>query len=139
MRTRSPPTSTGDGDLDLVLTSGGKVRIRKQTGLWTFESAQVVASGDARNVATPDIDGDGDIDLYVVRDGTQANKADILLRNRGTGVFDAFVVGASTTESFGKMAAAIDHDGDGRDAVLVVNSNDGSTVPGPLELMAPTP
>ena len=129
----------GDGDRDLVLTSGGRTRVRLQTAPWVFGAARVVATGEARNVATPDIDNDGDLDLYVVRDGTNPNLADLLLRNRGSGVFDAFVVGASTSQGFAKMAAAIDHDRDGRDAVLVVNSNDGRTVPGPLELMAPVP
>lgn len=128
----------GDHDRDLVLTSGGKTRMRLQIGLWQFGPAQIVATGEARNVATPDIDGDGDTDLYVVRDGTSPNQADLLLRNRGPGTFDAFTVAVSTSQGFAKMGAAIDHDGDGRDAVLVVNSNDGSTVPGPLELMAPT-
>ncbi len=127
----------GDRDRDLVLTSGGRTRVRLQTAAWTFGTAQIVASGEARNVATPDIDADGDVDLYVVRDGTNPNLADLLLRNRGAGTFDAFMVGASTSQGFAKMAAAIDHDGDGRHAVLVVNSNDGSAVPGPLELMAP--
>jgi len=127
----------GDRDRDLVLTSGGTTRVRLQTAAWTFGTAQIVASGEARNVATPDIDADGDVDLYVVRDGTNPNLADLLLRNRGAGTFEAFVVGASTSQGFAKMAAAIDHDGDGRHAVLVVNSNDGSSVPGPLELMAP--
>ena len=52
-----------------------------------------MATGEARNVATPDIDADGDLDLYVVRDGTNPNLADLLLRNRGSGTFDSFIVG----------------------------------------------
>jgi hypothetical protein len=126
-----------DGDLDLVLSSGGRTRVRLQTGTlgqWQFGPATLVAAGDIMSVATPDIDGDGDIDLYLVRKG-KPNRPDYLARNNGTGAFTTSVVGASTTVATAAMAQAIDPDGAGRDAVLVVNS-DSSNVPGPLELMA---
>ena len=82
----------GDDDRDLVLTTGGKTRVRLQTGVWEFGPARIVATGEARTVATPDIDDDGDIDLYVVRDGAGPNLPDVLLVNRGQGTFDASVV-----------------------------------------------
>ena len=126
-----------DGDLDLVLTSGTRTRVRLQTGApgqWQFGPAQLVAAGDIMSVATPDIDGDGDIDLYLVRKG-KPNQPDYLALNNGAGAFTTEVVGASTKVATAAMAQAIDPDGDRRDAVLVVNS-DSSNVPGPLELMA---
>jgi hypothetical protein len=126
-----------DGDLDLVLSSGGRTRVRPQTGLpgqWQFGPEMLVATGDIMSVATPDIDGDGDVDLYLLRKGTP-NLPDYLARNDGHGAFTLSVVGASTTVATATMAQAIDPDGDGRDAVLVVNS-DSSEVPGPLQLMA---
>ncbi len=131
---------SGDARLDLVLTRLGKTKVYIQTGWWAFGPAAQVASGGALRVATPDNDGDGDVDLYIVRDnlsGTPTlNESDLLLVNKGNGTFTSQIVSASTTVGYGKMGAAIDHDGDGRDAVLVVNSADGKSVPGPLELMA---
>jgi hypothetical protein len=62
----------------------------------------------------------------------------MLLRNRGSGQFDVYIVGASTKLGNGERGrvAAIDHDGDDIDGVLVVNAGGG--VAGPLQLMVPT-
>ena len=136
-----------DGKLDLVLVSLWKVSIRLQTGYWKFGPEQVISWTLSRWVAVADLDGDGDRDIYVTRSQeasypyttTGPNPFDLVLRNNGYGKFSVEKVGSSTQIGVGGRCAAIDHDRDGRSAILVVNSIGDTRPPGPLELMVPPP
>jgi len=118
----------GDGDLDLLLMQGGEDSASQTTaqasdghalyrndGSGHFENVSRGAGfealvGYAMGVATGDVDGDGDVDVYVTQHGRDA-----LLINDGTGRFtdvtetwNAGVPGWSTSAAFGD----VDSDGD---------------------------
>jgi hypothetical protein len=140
----------GDGKRDLILATPNNVSIRLQTGYWKFGPPQIISWIMIRSLAVADVDGDKDLDVYVLRSqgvggigGAKPNPADLLLRNRGNGTFTAQIAGTWSTKGIGGRCAAIDHDKDGRAGILVVNSYD--TLPqgtrsteidwGPLQLM----
>jgi hypothetical protein len=142
----------GDGKRDLVLATPNNVSIRLQlpTGSWKFGPPQVISWISIRGLAVADVDGDKDLDVYVLRSqgpsgagGSKPNPVDLLLRNRGNGTFTVQTAGPWNTKGIGGRCAAIDHDKDGRSGVLVVNSY--SPLPqgaprdpvdwGPLQLM----
>ena len=140
----------GDGKRDLILATPNNVSIWLQTGSWTFRRLQVISWISIRGLAVADVDGDRDLDVYVLRSqgvsgigGAKKKPADLLLRNRGNGTFTAQIAGSWSTPGIGGRCAAIDHDRDGRAGILVVNSYD--TLPqgtrsgpidwGPLQLM----
>jgi hypothetical protein len=127
---------TGDGKPDLILVGkDGRVCIMPNSGGWAFGPKECYGS-DVRRAITVDLDGNGILDIYAGRRGTSPNLPDLLLQNDGSGRFTPLSVGASTTEGTGNRVrlAAIDHDGDGQEGVLVVNAA-GGAIKGPLELM----
>ncbi|UHD17113.1 FG-GAP-like repeat-containing protein [Thiocapsa bogorovii] len=124
----------GNGYLDLILVGNGRACIRPGTGFWSFGPQQCYGT-EVKRTVTVDTDGNGILDIYVGRGGQSPNLPDLLLRNNGGGQFTAVQVGASTAEGTGNRVrlAALDHDNDGREGVLVVNATDG--IAGPLEFM----
>ncbi|TPG66601.1 FG-GAP-like repeat-containing protein [Hymenobacter nivis] len=53
----------GDGDLDLVATSGGAANVRVNDGAGAFSGNQDVANVYAQSLVLGDVDGDGDLDI----------------------------------------------------------------------------
>jgi hypothetical protein len=126
-----------DGDKDLVLLNGNRLRVLPQVAPWTFGAPMLDAPmTNGEVVVAPDLDGDRDRDLYVVTRGRNPNPPDIVFRNLTTRFSVPLTVGPSTKVSSGREAAVMDRNRDGRDEVIVVNSVDGTEVPGPLQVIA---
>jgi hypothetical protein len=130
-----------DGDLDLLINNHNGREIlwlNDGTGRFTDASPNVplpVGSPNKYNPGVCDVDGDGDLDIWI--DNSAANYEEQLLINDGTGHFtdetDARVTGnAVGADDNGIVCADLDGDGD-FDAVIValdtaerVLINDGS-------------
>ncbi len=142
-----------DGDVDVFVANrggGNNTLYRNQGGLQggatgtfikAFGEAVGTDGGDSRACAFGDIDGDGDLDLFVANASGQNN---FLYRNLGgaqggtIGTFGKALVGAPVTDAGNSSDAAFgDIDGDGDLDLFVANSsnqnnflylNDGSGV-----------
>jgi hypothetical protein len=117
----------GDGDLDLLLTShGGMPALWLNGGDGSFTDATAklaLGSGGQGYKYGPtacDVDGDGDLDLWI--DNSGPNYTEALLINDGTGAFSdetsARVSGNPGADDNGVVCADVDLDGD-YDAVVV--------------------
>jgi enediyne biosynthesis protein E4 len=123
----------GDGDLDLFFVNGADLEVLagaapapgsalyRNDGDWRFvevtERAGVRGDGWAMGAAVGDIDGDGHLDLYVTRFGTN-----LLYRNRGDGTFDEIGERAGVADpGWGHSAVFADLDGDGDLDLYVTN------------------
>ena len=121
----------GDGDLDLYVanTSGGANVLYRNNGDSTFtdmsNAAGVGDTGNGRNTAWADYDGDGDLDLYV----TNYNSANALYQNDGNGTFTdvASTAGVANTGS-DQGTAWVDYDGDGDLDLYVVEYHDANVL-----------
>ncbi len=148
----------GDGYDDLYVTSYGRnVLLRNDCGRRSKRFTDVTAEagvGDTRwstSAAFGDIDGDGDLDLYVANylvfdvhhPPSRAGKlykgvnvmagphgltpqADVLYENAGDGTFRDISVAsgcASVSPGYGLVAAMVDYDADGRQDVFVGNDS----------------
>ena len=112
----------GDGDEDLYLVQSGPLsarggelqdRLFRNLGGGRFEYVPAALSGITggygQGVLPFDRDGDGDLDLLLMRYG-----ATVLLDNLGTGRFEQVPLpGDSLARPWGSSAAAADYDGDG--------------------------
>ncbi len=124
----------GDGLLDIVVSSRDPcepLRLYMNRGDGTFaevtEAAGLSAQLGGLNVTQADYDGDGRLDLYVMRGGWETSIRNSLLRNReaadGSVTFDD-VSGESGLGGEGhrtQSAAWADYDGDGHLDVFVGN------------------
>jgi hypothetical protein len=99
----------GDGRPDIVAPSGlGPTYVYKNFGSWRFEDVTASSGVDGRNVANGaslcDVDGDGDLDLFLSTDEQPSSGGTTLLffRNGGNGTFTDETVAAG----FGFVNAA---------------------------------
>ena len=108
---------TGDGWPDLALASWGGVSLWRNQGGQTFvadnQRAELPRSAAARAMSPvfADVDGDGDLDLFV----TTMGDVDRLFENIGGGVFRDVTAAAGLdrfTTAFGATFADLDGDGD---------------------------
>jgi len=119
----------GDGDLDLYVVDGGPLpgtpprravnRLYRNRGDGTFEDVTATAGADddgyGMGVTVGDIDGDEDLDLYVLNYGPN-----VFYRNRGDGTFERFDSGAEDP-TWSVSGAFFDADGDGDLDLYVAN------------------
>lgn len=93
----------GDGDLDLVASSWGirdQIRyLRNDAGVFSDATEHAGLQGElgGLNVTHADYDGDGDLDLFILRGAWLAewgNMPNSLLRNDGDGVFEDVTIDA---------------------------------------------
>jgi hypothetical protein len=112
-----------DGDLDLFATSWGlrdPVRLFLNDGRGRFTEGTSAAGLDGivggLNAMQTDIDGDGWLDLFVLRGAWMpAGQPNSLLRNRGNGTFDDVTEAAGLLDARSSQTAAwadFDNDGD---------------------------
>jgi len=130
----------GDGFPDLFLTNAfGPARLFRNRGNGTFQeitsSSGISVLGNARSAAFADVDGDGDLDLFVCVTGDyysqlpdppyDANdgRPNRLFLNDGRGHFtDATAAwGLEKTTRWSLSSLFADYDGDGRPDLLVTN------------------
>jgi hypothetical protein len=130
----------GDGDLDVLLTCVGGLRMLRNDGGMRFSDVTNAAGlGDANGwcmgATFGDADGDGDLDLYVCRyakdDGGPATN--LMFRNDGEGRFEGgealakeLGVDCAGGRSFGALFG--DFDLDGVQDLCVAGDPDGITV-----------
>ncbi len=130
----------GDGFPDLFVTDAfGAARLFRNRGDGTFEDL-TAASGirvpkNARSAAFADVDGDGDLDLFVAVTGDYYNqmpdppfdandgRANVLFINDGHGRFTEATKawGLEKTTRWSLSSLFADFDGDGRPDLLVTN------------------
>ena len=103
----------GHGDLIAIDSGSGEVVVYQGDGSIEFSGKTVVAGGfvDPNEIATADLDNDGDIDL-VVADYSNAQDNLIILENSGTGTFTSSVLESSTDGVVRVDTADLDNDGD---------------------------
>lgn len=112
-----------DGDLDIYLVNDGQANLLLlNQGDGTFiaapESVGLTDRGGGRNAVARDFDGDGDIDIYLVKD----REANVLYLNRDDGTFEIAPSDTSAADTGrGRAAVAADFDGDGDQDLYVAN------------------
>jgi hypothetical protein len=130
----------GDGFPDVFATNAfGPARLFRNRGDGTFEEATLVSEiavpGNARSAAFADVDGDGDLDLFVCVTGdyygqmpdppfdAKDGRRNFLYLNDGHGRFTnatrAWGIADETRWSLSSLFQ--DYDGDGREDLLVTN------------------
>jgi enediyne biosynthesis protein E4 len=122
----------GDGDLDVFLVQSGGLhpdappgehRLFLNRGDGHFDrGAPITTGGYGMGVACADVEGDGDVDLYVTQVGPDA-----LLLNRGDGTFEDGTAAAGLgNPAWGTSACFFDADADGDLDLYVANYVDWS-------------
>jgi hypothetical protein len=124
----------GDRRPDIVEVTPYQLRVHLRRGdRYTLGYTRNLRNGVA--VGAGDVDGDGDRDLYIAQGSRTKQRADVMLRNRGTGrSFDAMSVPGVRSGS-AESVTAIDYDRNGLMDFLVLNGK-GALNPGPVQLIA---
>jgi hypothetical protein len=124
----------GDGRPDLVQLSPTRLRVSlwrgRQRG-FEVEWERELRSG--RALASGDVNGDGAVDLFVLRGSGDGNPADLVLVNQGRGGGFRPIAIPQTSRGDADDVLALDHDGNGLTDFVVLN---GGREPGPVQLIA---
>ena len=134
---------SGDGRLDIA-KAGEHGLILQIGGIGRFlRPFRVLRASHGVRVASGDVDGDGDGDLYLLQGcvGDATNRADRLLLNSGDGRSWSRIPTPEAGVGCGDDAAPLDYDGDGTDEVVVTNGGGFRRVPrpGPVQLIDVAP
>jgi MYXO-CTERM domain-containing protein len=133
----------GDGDLDILFPNADgffskgaaqpfSVYLNDGTGVFTSGSQQIVNGyvGYVRQIATGDVDGDGDVDLYIP---SAWGDADVLLFNDGGVFVDHAATSLPGLHSHAGATRFADVDNDG-DLDLFVSDGWAQSAPAPAHL-----
>jgi len=112
----------GDGDLDIYVANGDPMVGDAQNKLWINDGSGNFTANDiandlgmSKNVTVKDVDGDGDLDIYVANTSGIMVFGDIqnkLWINNGTGSFAISNILDDLNKSFGSVIGDINGDGD---------------------------
>ncbi len=120
----------GNGDVDLISASGGRVQVLWGNGDGTFSDGPSVLVSDEEFVGalvTADFDGDGGIDIVA---GVPAEERVHLLRSGSDGSYDELTTITVPALAHSSQALDVaDIDGDGRDDVVAVASDGHEIIP----------
>jgi hypothetical protein len=126
----------GDDRSDLVQLSASRIRVSLK-GEGGFRTVYERRIEDGVALAVGDVDGDGDADIYVLRQKDRRGDDDVLLLSRrGAAAWRAIRV-PSRPGGIADDVYPIDHDADGRTDFVALNGKD--TAPGPIQLIAAYP
>lgn len=115
----------GDGDLDAAISNWGEssygieLRLNDGSGNFTENGQSIITGGRNRGFAFGDLDGDGDLDLWV--GNSNENRPDMVWFNDGAGNFTDS--GQALGDWHAHEVALADLDGDGDLDAFVANSN----------------
>jgi hypothetical protein len=118
------PTDAGPAWFEEGATARGVTWTHRSGHRERFLLPEIMGGG----AALFDMDGDGDLDLYLVQSGSvtdpaQKNPPNRLYRNRGDGTFDDATVGSGAdVGGYGMGVAAGDYDNDGDCDLFVTNA-----------------
>lgn len=125
----------GDGRLDLVRVSRGRLTVLKQAQGRFRRVLDARPLEGGRALAAGDVDGDGLPDLYVVQSGrANDDEPDVMLVNRRSGRKLEEIDIPQTREGVGDAVTAIDYDRNGRSDFVVLNGH--RKAEGPIRLIA---
>jgi hypothetical protein len=124
----------GKGWPEILQLSPTRLRIGRYSLGWYVRNKEFAVTDGAR-VATGDIDGDGDLDIYVAQGVPARPQPDVVFRNKGDGKWTRFTV-PGTEAGTPDDILVMDVDDDGRDEFVIVTGKDGS---GPIQVVDAVP
>ena len=125
----------GDGKRDLIQLAGNRVRVSKRVS-GGFKKIAEIKLDKTVALATGDVNGDKRADIYVVRGGSDINRADRLLVNNGWGTrwTSVKIPQAGPNNGRGDDVVALDYDRNGLTDFVVLNGKGKDA--GPIQLLA---